>query len=190
MFAPHTLLLLLTLAIAAAGAARPAADADGTCPTATDKRDYVHQHVYLSRPQRPIEFRASDNFLDAYQDGVRAYLANDWAGCVEHIERAIRGYRDFYAATSACRLRCRRVASAVPYLAEDVEDMQYYESIVRRTLCLVKCKQLMLPAFEEFFEMSAWSQEVFRSRKPYAYLQLCLYRVSESGGWAGWFVTD
>lgn len=167
----------------------PSAAATPTVAAArTLKSDYVRRLVFLTPPNEiatddgdsdaDADAAAAENFLDWYQAGVESYLANDWTSCAEYIDRALAGYRDFYAATASCRLKCRHVAAAVaPLVDADVDDLPYYESIVRRTLCLVKCKQMLLPQFDEFFAMNAWSQEVFRSRKPYTYLQLCHYRL-------------
>lgn len=145
--------------------------------SSTKADDYARQHVFLAIPETEPTVEP-ETFLDHYENGVRAYLANDWSACVDYLTSAIAGYRDFYAATASCRLRCKQIAAAAgPFYEDDADGLQHYESLVRRTLCLVKCKQMFLPTFDEFFEMNDWIQEVFSSRKPYTYLQLCYYRV-------------
>lgn len=179
------MVLSTLLAITSAHLAPTPPAATPTAAGHTLKSDYVRRLVFLTPPSQIAtddapDAAAAENFLNWYQTGVESYLANDWTSCVEYIRRALAGYRDFYAATASCRLKCRHVAAAVaPFFDADVDDLHYYESIVRRTLCLVKCKQVLLPQFDEFFEMNAWSQEVFRSRKPYTYLQLCHYRLGD-----------
>lgn len=176
-------LLQLTHLASAHVAAQPAPATGRTL-----KSDYVRQLVFLASALNAMDTAAdaadaadapdAENFLDWYRDGVESYLANDWAGCADSIQRAINGYRDYYAATASCRLQCRHVADTVrPFLGAAVDDLPYYESIVRRALCLIKCKQLLLPHLDAAFAMGAWEQEVFRSRKPYAYMQLCHYRL-------------
>lgn len=145
----------------------------------TLKTDYVREHVFLAAVKPAVAADAEDTFLDWYQDGVRSYLAGYWERCVRELEQALAGYHDFYAATASCRMKCRNVAAAVaPLYEQDVGDMHYYESIVRRTLCLIKCKQLLLPMYDAFFKLDGWSQEMFRSGKPYSYLQMCYFKVN------------
>lgn len=142
--------------------------------TITDDKEEIKNLIPIDEIGEPIK-----NFLDWYQDGVSSYLANDWSGCVENLELAIKGYQDFYAATASCRIQCSGVARQVaPFFEDDIDDLQFYESAVRRTLCLIKCKRLLMPTLPEFFHMNKWSQDVFITRKPFTYLQLCYFRVS------------
>lgn len=157
----------------------------------SSRKDYVLQHIFATpetdekpiqpSPTPPIadtDTEPKKNFLDWYQDGVSSYLANDHSGCIENLEMAIKGYRDFYAATASCRIQCAGVARQVaPFYPDDIDDLHFYESAVRRTLCLIKCKRLLMPTLPEFFAMNTWSQDVFVKRTPYTYLQLCYYRV-------------
>lgn len=146
---------------------------------ATTKVNYVRDHIFSGSLDDEQPSEPPKTFLDLYHDGVSAYVAKDWPGCVHNLSLAISGYRDYYSATASCRIKCSGVARQVPpFFEDDVDDLQYYESVVRRTLCLVKCKQLLLPSLPDFFHMNQWSKEVFQTGKPYTYLQMCFYKVN------------
>lgn len=156
----------------------------------TSKVNYVREHIFSG----PIQSQTTENktqevnivstteptrtFLDWYEDGVSSYLSKDWSNCVDNLLHAINGYRDYYSATASCRTQCSGVARQVaPFFDDNVDDLHYYESVVRRTLCLVKCKRLLLPSIPEFFHMNQWSKEVFQTGKPYTYIQMCYFKV-------------
>lgn len=157
---------------------------------ATSKVNYMREHIFSGaiKGEQPEISNETDEvnyppeptktFLDWYEDGVSAYLSEDWSGCVDNLLLAINGYRDYYSATASCRIKCANVARQVPPFFEDnVDDLHYYESVVRRTLCMVKCKRLLLPSIPEFFHMNQWSKDVFQTAKPYTYLQMCYFKV-------------
>lgn len=160
----------------------------------TNKVDYVREHIFTraksisnvtqTQPsdtdddRRTSDHEPTRTFLDWYEDGVSAYVDKDWSGCIEKLQLAIAGYRDYFSATASCRIQCASVARQVaPFFADDVDNLHFYESVMRRTLCLVKCKRLLMPSLPEFFHMNKWSKEVFRTGKPYTYLQMCYYKV-------------
>lgn len=166
------------------------ADDDPQFPV-TSKVNYAREYIFSGAVKReqPKSENAKSNegnqsaepiksFLDWYEDGVSSYLAKDWSKCVDNLVHAINEYRDYYSATASCRIQCASVARQVaPFFEDDVDDLHYYESAVRRTLCLVKCKRLLLPSIPEFFHMNQWSKEVFQTGKPYTYLQMCYFKV-------------
>lgn len=119
-------------------------------------------------------------FVDLYQDGVRSYLANDWETCVDELQQSLAGYRDYYEATASCRLECdfQRQRTAPTYPDDNVDQLHFYEAAVHKTLCLEKCKRVLLPKLKPYFFMDQWSRQMFKNRKPYEYLQLCQFRVS------------
>jgi leucine proline-enriched proteoglycan (leprecan) len=66
---------------------------------------------------------------------------------------------------------------SLPMDPRNIDDLQFFEKMIRKTLCLLKCSKhnpkgglngLAKSVVEEFEEL-----------KPYEYLQLCYYQVSE-----------
>lgn len=122
-------------------------------------------------------------FIDLYHDGVRSYLANDWPSCVDELEKSLAGYRDYYQATASCRSDCSDLGRRQkPLFEENVDNLHVFEAMIRKTSCMTKCKRHLLANLPDFFFMDKWSQNLFRMRTPYEYLQLCYYRV-----WCKWF---
>lgn len=158
---------------------------------ATNKIDYVLNEVFsVNKKQNDVVMQLNGKkntatavvkektFINLYQDGVRSYLANDWDSCIDNLEKALLGYRDYYQATASCRIECDHAGKRVePLFPGNVDNLHVFEAMIRKTACMVKCKRLLLPTLVDYFFMNTWSQDIFRTRKPYEYLQLCYFRV-------------
>lgn len=157
---------------------------------ATNKIDYVLNEVFaINKKQKDVVMQLNGKkntaavvkektFIDLYQDGVRSYLANDWDSCIDDLQKALSGHRDYYQATASCRTECDYAGQREePLFPGNVENLHIFEAMIRKTACMVKCKRLLLPTLVDYFFMDKWSQDIFRTRKPYEYLQLCYFRV-------------
>lgn len=160
---------------------------------ATNKIDYVLNEVFAinkkqndellqmngKKNEQLVAARVKEKtFIDLYQNGVRAYLANDWESCIDDLENSLSGYRDYYQATASCRTECDYAGQREePLFAENVDNLHVFEGMIRKTACMVKCKRMLLPKLVDYFFMDKWSQDIFRTRKPYEYLQLCYFKV-------------
>lgn len=157
----------------------------------TSKLDYLLQHIFTrNKPEHAEQNNnviinvdkpyTTPTFIELYVSGVQSYLSNDWTNCVYEIETALWGYKDYYAATASCRIICEHEGNKVsPFFEKNIENLHYYESVVRKTLCMEKCKRRLISTLPEYFHMNQWAQMSFMSCKPYEYLQLCYYRVSK-----------
>ncbi|GLG97441.1 Uncharacterized protein GBIM_04206 [Gryllus bimaculatus] len=77
--------------------------------------------------------------------------------------------------TAKCRNRCRSRSEGEPFMFPfDVENLHFYETAVRTTLCLLKCKNA---AFKnKFVSVSPELDKLYFRKKPYEYLHLCYYQ--------------
>lgn len=57
------------------------------------------------------------------------------------------------------------------------DDDQYYERVVRNTLCVIKCKKDVFGSRVDRIVESHVIDD-FQIKKPYDYLQLCYYKVN------------
>uniref|UniRef100_A0A182PBE1 Leprecan-like alpha-helical domain-containing protein n=1 Tax=Anopheles epiroticus TaxID=199890 RepID=A0A182PBE1_9DIPT len=120
------------------------------------------------------------SFIDQYEQGVQAYLTNEWEDCVYFLERALEGYRTYYESVANCRIECEFAARDVKRRGDflhgtNIEGLQHYELILRRTLCLSKCARKYaiyryLPFSEDF---DGHYMDIFQELKVYPYLYAC-----------------
>uniref|UniRef100_A0A182QBJ7 Leprecan-like alpha-helical domain-containing protein n=1 Tax=Anopheles farauti TaxID=69004 RepID=A0A182QBJ7_9DIPT len=120
------------------------------------------------------------SFIDQYEQGVQAYLSNEWEDCVYFLERALEGYRTYYESVANCRIECEYAARDVKHRGDflhgsNVDNLQHYELILRRTLCLSKCARKYaiyryLPFSEDF---DGHYMDIFQDLKTYPYLYSC-----------------
>ncbi|XP_011879110.1 PREDICTED: synaptonemal complex protein SC65-like isoform X2 [Vollenhovia emeryi] len=92
---------------------------------------------------RPVPQHARDATLaEIFENAVQAYLEEDWDGCVTGFNDALRGYQVYKRMVTICRRKCKaEAAGSSPIVAEDIEDLHFYERKVKETLCLMKCNQ-------------------------------------------------
>jgi hypothetical protein len=64
---------------------------------------------------------------------------------------------------------------AIVFQGDDIEDLHFYEKLVKQTLCLMNCKNSTMP--EMTSQMPKDVVEDFEWKLPYDYLQLCYYQV-------------
>uniref|UniRef100_A0A182SWL9 Leprecan-like alpha-helical domain-containing protein n=1 Tax=Anopheles maculatus TaxID=74869 RepID=A0A182SWL9_9DIPT len=162
---------LFTHAVAQTTAAR-----DATSAASSDVGD-----VTAAEPEYDAD-RPEDgsSFIDQYEQGVQAYLSNDWEDCVYFLERALEGYRTYYESVANCRMECEYAARDVKHRGDflhgsNIDNLQHYELILRRTLCLSKCARKYaiyryLPFSEDF---DGHYMDIFQELKIYPYLYAC-----------------
>lgn len=114
------------------------------------------------------------NYERLYEIGKESYLANDWKNCILYMESAIEDHRKYHEVVTGCKIKChngkrRRNATA--------DDIDFYESMVRQTLCLLQCKREGFGK-NRVEQVSSETVYDFDEREPYHYLQLCYYNVS------------
>ena len=112
-----------------------------------------------------------------YRDGVEAYLDERWQDCIDSLERAVAEYRTLKQNTVNCRINCQAEAVESPFMGPDeIDDLQFYEKMVRKTLCLLKCNKYNPKSGLNGLPKNA--EKDFERLRPYEYLQLCYYQVS------------
>jgi hypothetical protein len=123
----------------------------------------------------------TDRACDAlYRDGIEAYLEEKWQDCIDNLEHALSGYRTLKQITVNCRIKCHAEADESRTLMgpRNIDDLQFFEKMVRKTLCLLKCSRHNPKGGLNGLPKDV--EKEFEDLKPYEYLQLCYYQVSET----------
>lgn len=113
-----------------------------------------------------------------YEEGVRAYLDNNFEECVGRFEESIEKYKLYSKSVQNCRLKCKDEAELSDWLyTVNIDDLRFYEKAIKNTLCIIKCK-----SDDNVFAKYNLNHEVealFENRKPYEYLHICYFQVSK-----------
>ena len=114
----------------------------------------------------------SKNFEELYAVGTRSYLDNDWDNCIKYLEKSLEKYNHYKKSMVRCKLKCSDLGKTLKHsFQNNVEDLHFYEKMVKTTLCLLKsCEHLKLDIHKDVLKS-------FNERAPYEYLQLCYYKV-------------
>lgn len=119
----------------------------------------------------------TQNCVQLFEQGVEAYLENNFVECVTNFEKSIEKYHAFKKKLLGCRLKCKNEAElSEPLYHVNVEHLNFYEKTVRQTLCLMKCENENLE-IKENFNVNNEIENLFEEHKPYEYLQLCYFQV-------------
>ena len=112
------------------------------------------------------------NFEELYAVGTRSYLDNDWDNCIKYLEKSLEKYNHYKKSMVRCKLKCSDLGKSLKHsFQNNVEDLHFYEKMVKTTLCLLKsCEHLKLDIHKDVLKS-------FNERAPYEYLQLCYYKV-------------
>jgi len=112
-----------------------------------------------------------------YREGVEAYLDERWQDCIDSFERGVSEYRTLKQNTVNCRIECHSEADESPFMGpKEIDDLQFFEKMVRNTLCLLKCSKYNPKGGLNGLPKDV--QKEFEQLRPYEYLQLCYFQVS------------
>jgi hypothetical protein len=126
-----------------------------------------------------VDIGAEKSCNALYRDGIEAYLEERWQVCIDNLERALSSYRLLKQTTVNCRLMCRAEVDESSSLMspKNIDDLQFFEKMIRNTLCLIKCNKHNPKDALNGLPKSTIKE--FEDLKPYEYLQLCYYQVRE-----------
>ena len=110
-----------------------------------------------------------------YTKAVEAYLDENWEQCVTSMNEALEDYHFYIDAQVGCRLSCQKPSSNKYITPQNLEDLMHWETMIKQTLCILKCKKKVLKGRAEIISRSVSYD--FESFKPYDYLQLCYFKV-------------
>ncbi|KAG7199780.1 hypothetical protein KM043_000443 [Ampulex compressa] len=134
-------------------------------------------------PREERRFRgepAIEGSLDrAFERAVRAYLEEDWDGCIEGFREAQHGYKLYKRSVTNCRERCRKeVTGSSPMLPENIEDLHFYEKKVKETLCLMACNRdyREVARAKVLDRLPRELERKLVARQVYEYLHVCYYQ--------------
>lgn len=119
-------------------------------------------------------------FTNLYDIGVQAYLENNWNDCIVYLELAIHEFKVYRQGAINCRLQCQyQNDREEPFYQVTTDGLQFFDLILKRTVCLNSCyKKVLKQQYLPPFFVSQYYFERFLSMRPYEYIQLCYYRVS------------
>lgn len=110
-----------------------------------------------------------------YADGVRAYLARDWARAAELLQRALHSYAGLRAARRACRAACARQE---PFPGGPGRwEAALLGPVLQRAGCLQRCLGRRLRPAPSAHRASRAVRRDFERREPYNYLQVAFFQV-------------
>lgn len=110
-----------------------------------------------------------------YADGVRAYLARDWARAAELLQRALHSYAGLRAARRACRAACAREE---PFPGGPGRwEAALLGPVLQRAGCLQRCLGRRLRPAPSAHRASRAVRRDFERREPYNYLQVAFFQV-------------
>ncbi|XP_042888710.1 prolyl 3-hydroxylase 1-like isoform X2 [Penaeus japonicus] len=126
----------------------------------------------VSTPEKPY---LSYDFL--YNEGVSKYQEENWEECVKNLEDALSDWHWWKENMAKCREDCHNKENDGPLLSVKLqEEDRFYETTVRTTLCIIKCKKSVFGSrMDRVVEEDV--DEYFEMRKPYDYLQLCYFKL-------------
>lgn len=124
----------------------------------------------------------SRTFIELWEMGVQAYLENNWRDCSAFLEAAVHEFTNYRQAVINCRLECWfEQAHVAPLGTGNMENLQFFDKLVQRAICLGKChNRLLQKQYLPPFYLPQAYRERFMRQRPYEYLQLCYYKVSEA----------
>lgn len=110
-----------------------------------------------------------------YADGVRAYLARDWARAAELLQRALHSYTGLRAARRSCRAAC---AQQEPFAGGPGRwEAALLGPVLQRAGCLQRCLGRRLRPAPSAHRASRAVRRDFERREPYNYLQVAFFQV-------------
>lgn len=118
-----------------------------------------------------------------YADGVRAYLARDWARAAELLQRALHSYAGLRAARRACRAACARQEPLGG--GPGRWEAALLGPVLQRARCLQQCLGRRLRPAPSAHRASRAVRRDFERREPYNYLQVAFFQVGTGPG-HGW----
>ena len=68
------------------------------------------------------------DFIDLYESGKKAYLANDFKTCIAELEKAIKSYNKYSSAILRCKIECKdeKEKNSASILAGQVGFWQFW----------------------------------------------------------------
>uniref|UniRef100_A0A8C3Y3U7 procollagen-proline 3-dioxygenase n=1 Tax=Catharus ustulatus TaxID=91951 RepID=A0A8C3Y3U7_CATUS len=112
-----------------------------------------------------------------YADGVRAYLARDWARAAELLQRALHSYAGLRAARRACRTACARQE---PFPGGPGRwEAALLGPVLQRAGCLQRCLGRRLRPAPSAHRASCAVRRDFERREPYNYLQVAFFQLKK-----------
>ncbi|RLU20866.1 hypothetical protein DMN91_007480 [Ooceraea biroi] len=135
----------------------------GLCRCANETRHHVHDST----------------LAEIFENAVQAYLDEDWDRCIAGFNDALNGYKVYKRMVTTCRRKCKaEAADSSPILAENIEDLQFYEKKIKETLCLMKCNQdyREIAGATVLKRLPPVTEKKFVDLTIYEYLHICYFQ--------------
>ncbi|XP_055640015.1 cartilage-associated protein-like isoform X5 [Toxorhynchites rutilus septentrionalis] len=144
----------------------------------------LQDQLITSESMDPNDHSSSKSFIEFYDQGVQSYLSGEYDDCVYLLEMALDKYRNYYESISNCRIECeyenRDIKNKGDFLySNDIEDLRFYELILKRTLCLAKCRRRNIKYFPFEEDFDGYLMELFKTGYAYSYLYACYTKTNQ-----------
>uniref|UniRef100_A0A0K2T554 Leprecan-like alpha-helical domain-containing protein n=1 Tax=Lepeophtheirus salmonis TaxID=72036 RepID=A0A0K2T554_LEPSM len=125
------------------------------------------------------------SYEELFAISKNSYLANDWRNCIKFMKAALSSYDHYEDIVKECRNKCDHltestaVSTGFSSLLTYENSMNFYETLINGTYCMMKCKRQKLGSYQN----SHPDPEIvknFETRLTYDYLQSCYYKVNET----------
>jgi len=114
---------------------------------------------------------------DLYKQGIKHYLDNEWSLCASYFQLAIDDYKWHQSNLLQCRKSCKNESDSSELMGDHLDASEiFFERMIRNALCLIKCRRDKFTARKDHVVEIKIVKE-FELRKPYDYLQLCLFKI-------------
>lgn len=122
-----------------------------------------------------------------FDTAVEAYYRGDWLSVILNMEKALRNKATVRSVKAQCRLSCaNHTAFGAPLAglgppvpgAGSVEDLGFFQKILRRADCVNSCEQEKLGS-PTFHQVSEEVELEFKKRTPYNYLQVAYFKIDK-----------
>lgn len=115
---------------------------------------------------------------DLYISGIEYHNDNNWPECINDLEKAISKYKQILTAIADCRLRCSQQDDEF-LNPQNIDDLYFYEKMVRKTLCFMKCKRIYYPDIKFNNAPDEKVVKELANLDAYLYLQNCYYQEKQ-----------
>lgn len=134
--------------------------------------------VLLSLLRWSTSEEVEETYDELYRRGVENYLEENWSECIDDLETAIAKHKRVLTAIADCRMQCAN--KEYDYLnQQNIEDLHFYEKMIRKTLCFMKCKRLNYEDVKFNKAPDGKSLKDIENLEPYLYIQNCYYKDND-----------
>ena len=132
---------------------------------------FLNFNSYEALPEDP-----SMTYDVLYNAGTTAYMEERWFECSHNIFKALEDYRFHQDTLVGCRLKCAYEAPKSNITTS--LEFKFLDLAIRKSNCIRRCKSARLQDRPEVEVLDSIKAD-FDDYKPYDFLQICAFKVSQ-----------